>query len=309
MLDHSPARASLVVFVPTFRRPSRLLETLDSLSQQDISSPFRIVVADNDARDTEGALVARRWAGEIGWDNRLSVITVEERGLSACRNAGLAEAFKRSEVSAVAMIDDDTVADKNWLASIVKALHTYSPNVLGGPTIYHFATTVPETISRAEMFGLPCRRSGLVPSLRSSNNCVITRPTWMQLGPELFDHAYSRSGGEDADFFARCKREGLTFAWATEAIVRELVPLERCNEDWVLRRHRLTAANAARIDVRRSGFLKAVPRQSLLITKEIVGGAIKSFSRNDTLRFKGRMRFCGVQGRIAGLLGKTDDFY
>jgi glycosyltransferase involved in cell wall biosynthesis len=297
------------VFVPTFRRCHTLGATLDSLSAQVDVGAFRLVVVDNDHVAAEGAAIARAWAAANGWTDRVEIVTEWERGLSSCRNRGLATAFAHPEVSAVAMIDDDAVALPDWVSKITEALAMTGADVLGGPTLYEFTKPVPATVTAASMFGVPWRRSGIVPMLRSSNNCTITRRVYEAMGPNPFNTSFSRSGGEDVDFFTRCRVRGFILAWATGAAVSELVPAERCSEAWVLRRHRLSANNTARIDRSAHGMTRALLRQSCLALKETVGGVLKSFSSDEVVRFKARMRFVGVLGRIDGLIGRSNEHY
>ena len=301
----SPTRLrQLAVVVPTFRRPDLLVEALDSIAAQTGAPPFRLFVVENDSEGQAGTRAATDWIARTGWADRATVVVAKERGFSQSRNAGLAAAFARPEIDAVAMMDDDTVADPTWVAAIVEALEAHDPDLLGGPTIYSFATDVPNHIANADMFGVPFTHSGPVPRLRSSNNCVISRRLFETLGPPLFDPRFGSSGGEDVLLFTRCQQRGGKIVWTTEAVVREGVPADRGTDQWVLKRHRASATNAARIDRLLQGS-KSAPRQLMLAAKETLAGLARLASGDPERRFVGRLRLEGAAGRLNGLLGHT----
>lgn len=294
----------LSVFVPTFKRPALLIETLESLRRQKGCGAFKIVVADNDALAGEGEAAALQWASRTGFSDRLTAIRIKERGLSNCRNGGLMVAFEDRSVTAVAMIDDDSLAGLGWVAAIERGLAKTNAALLGGPTIYSFAVAVPPWISDAEMFGVPFSRFGAVPRLRSSNNCIIGRRLYELFGPELFHPAFGRSGGEDIHLFAKCKKCGVEPIWLPDAVVEEEVPPERCTEEWVLRRHGTSANNTARIDRMINGFAASFFRQTGYAARECASGFHKSLSSDDGRKFVGRLRFAAALGRVQGLVGR-----
>jgi glycosyltransferase involved in cell wall biosynthesis len=305
MINDSPSRGcTLAVFIPTFRRAELLLRCLDSLKYQDTRCAFNIIVADNDAEYGGGEDAAQQWAKSAGFAHRLKTVRVSERGLSHCRNGGLRTAFADPSVQAVAMIDDDTEADPAWISEIEKALSRTNAAIFGGPTIYSFAREVPPWISGADMFQVPYSSFGPVPRLRSSNNCIITRGLYDLLGPNLFDPAFNFTGGEDVYLFSHCQKLGLESVWLPEAKVHEIIPPPRCEEAWVIERHRLSAVNAARIDKMLNGTFTAWVNQLQFAAREILKGLKKSISSEQTIAFTGRLRLVGVAGRINGLLGR-----
>lgn len=289
------------VMVPTFRRPDLLLNTLKGLEVQETSVPFKVFVVDNDAELGEGEQAALAWGHEAGFADRLQTRRVAQRGLSNNRNGGLELGFSDPSVTAIAMIDDDAVADPGWITAIARALEDTDAMILGGPTIYCFEDEFPPWVINAEMFGVPYQKSGLVERLRSSNNCIITRNLYEQLGPTMFHPSFNATGGEDAHLFARCHKLGLASRWIADATVRELVPAHRCTDDWIVQRHKLSAANNARIDSILNGTMRAYANQSKAIFKEVAAGVLKKLSPKKETRFEGRLRFAGVAGRLDGL--------
>ncbi len=112
------------VVVTTCERPSQLLRALDSLLAQSYPT-FELIVVDNrpNAPLTRDA-VARRY----GADPRIRYIPESRVGLSAARNAGLAQA--RGEI--VAFTDDDVTVDPHWLSSLAHAFLRYDAACVTG---------------------------------------------------------------------------------------------------------------------------------------------------------------------------------
>jgi succinoglycan biosynthesis protein ExoM len=292
----------LAVLVPTYRRPKLLLNTLDSIARQAGFERIHLVVSDNDADAAEGQSAAREHAERFGYSERLTTLVVPKPGLSENRNAGLAAAFSVSDVSCVAMIDDDATANEGWVLAIECAIADNPADIYGGPTYYTPDGPAPEWFNSIELFTVPYSASGYVPRLRSSNNCVITRGLWLALDEHPFDRGFSQSGGEDTQLFAHVRESGGRAYWIADAGVHEPVPAERVKLDWIVKRHQGSASNSARIDVGRHGAF-AIARQIALASKEYAAGLVRILSRKEQVRFTGKLRRAGALGRLYGTMG------
>jgi GT2 family glycosyltransferase len=83
---------------------------------------YEVIVVDDGSSDQSAAVASE-------FDVRL--ISIEQRGLSAARNVGLAAA--RGEI--VAYLDDDAWPDADWLRFLVLAFRTSSHAAIGGPNL------------------------------------------------------------------------------------------------------------------------------------------------------------------------------
>jgi glycosyltransferase involved in cell wall biosynthesis len=102
-----PKGSRISVIVPSWRRPDRLRECLEALRSQSVA-PFEVlVVLRPDDRGTRDVLSA----GPVGG---IRIVEVEEPGLVASLNAGLASA--RGEI--IAFTDDDATPRPDWIARI-----------------------------------------------------------------------------------------------------------------------------------------------------------------------------------------------
>ncbi len=96
------------VVIPTYNRLDVLPEVVAALEAQEGAPPFELVVVDDGSSDGTAAwLAGRRFAVPA------RVVTQENRGPAAARNAGVAAAAGRW----VAFLGDDTVPASGWLAA------------------------------------------------------------------------------------------------------------------------------------------------------------------------------------------------
>ena len=73
--------AEVAVTIPTFRRPGGLERLLKALGRLDTQRDIKVIVADNDASEHEGADLCHRLIGEnYRWT--LDAIVVPERGIA-----------------------------------------------------------------------------------------------------------------------------------------------------------------------------------------------------------------------------------
>jgi glycosyltransferase involved in cell wall biosynthesis len=247
--SRAPARA--IVCVPTFRRPAMLRETLRSLCDQRDAPPFAIVVVDNEPVKQEGRAVADGFLGR----GELDGICVVEAEPGNCRaiNRAFDEARRRfGGADYLLMIDDDEVADFDWLKRMVEAAETSGADIVGGPVEPRFPADTPDGLARHPIYWPFRDTSGPVKMIYGSGNFLIKREAFAKLADPRFDLAYNFLGGGDTDFFTRCRRAGLKFYWRQDARIEETVPRERLQTGWILRRglrigainYRIERANA-----------------------------------------------------------------
>jgi glycosyltransferase involved in cell wall biosynthesis len=120
-------RLSISVVIITRNRAAWLRETLDSLVRQSRSADEVVVVNNASADNTEEVI--------LGFQGKLNIKYVYEakRGIPQARNASLMAASG----DIIATIDDDCVADVNWLKNI-EIPFIKDPNIgaVGGEVSY-----------------------------------------------------------------------------------------------------------------------------------------------------------------------------
>lgn len=126
------AQVKASIIVCTFRRGEKLRDTLISLAQQTLPiDDFEVIVVNNDPQDTKVKVIVdelRQTAFSPALQ-KFRLIYAPIAGLSYARNAGIAEAIGKI----VCFIDDDAVAEADWLEQIITGFDNH-PNTgaIGG---------------------------------------------------------------------------------------------------------------------------------------------------------------------------------
>lgn len=144
-----PAERDLSVIITTYHRPAALHQALESALNQTLPRQnYEILVVNNDPMDQETFQVVEAVRQErLVEDAWLRLVDSPLTGLSYARNAGLAEA--RGQV--LCFLDDDAVAQPEWLAHIWRAFAEHPQvGVVGG----HILLKAPDPRPRVLKAGL-----------------------------------------------------------------------------------------------------------------------------------------------------------
>ncbi|MDE1985076.1 MAG: glycosyltransferase [Alphaproteobacteria bacterium] len=217
------------VCICTFKRPS-VADTLESIAAQVLPAGVQteIVVVDNDAVRSAEATVGRQ-ASSAFISVKYAVEPVQNIALA--RNRALALAAGEW----LAFIDDDEVADPNWLATLLSAAQSYCADVVIGRVQAVYPIGTPQWLRRADPLSRNWGPTGTIRATGSTANALLNRNAVLT-GGVRFDKAFGRTGGEDTDFFNRLHLAGLQIVVANEAIVRERIMPERLHGAYLRRR-------------------------------------------------------------------------
>lgn len=224
--EASEAATVLVdVCVCTYKRPS-LAATLASLNAQTLPADrLRIIVADNDHDPSARTLVEQSLAGGGGF----LYLHAPARNISVARNACLDAAT----ADYVAWIDDDEIADPDWLERLIAALQARDCDAVFGPVQAVYPDDAPAWATAADLHSTRPVQTRKGVDTGYTSNALVKRAV---VGERRFDPDLGRSGGEDTDFFTRLYVSGARFAAAPDAVVREAVGEERLGLSWLLKR-------------------------------------------------------------------------
>ena len=120
-------RYKLSVVIVTKNRAGHLEKCLDSITQQTLQ-PYEVVVVDNNSTDATPEVI-KKWKRQV----KFSVRRVLEKGSGYPRiyNKGISE----SKGDWVVFIDDDCIAEKEWLASAATAMKRRQLDVVLGKSL------------------------------------------------------------------------------------------------------------------------------------------------------------------------------
>jgi len=218
-------RDSVILCVPTYKRPVMLRRLLDAVAALRTDANLQVLVADNDAQDHAGfdlcgAMTGYRWP--------LTAVIAQRRGIAQVRNRLIEEALK-TDAAFIAMIDDDEWPATDWLDHFLSSAHRTKADVLQGSILFGIGTGL-------EGHGDIRHASGPIPMLQGAGNLLIRRAVMEEMTAPWFDPAFALSGGEDREFFVRLQRAGKQFAWSDEARAHGDIPDTRDNLGWLCRR-------------------------------------------------------------------------
>ena len=274
-----PELVETVVTLPTFKRPGQLMATLDSLAAQRTTRRFAIIVMENEAERREGAAAAapRFDSGELAG----LVIIAHQRGNCCAYNAGWSTALMTfPSLRHVLVIDDDEIADPDWLETMCHTAETLGADIVGGPQVPVFAPGTDARWATHPVFAPPYRATALVPALYSSGNLLVGRKVLEAMPQPFLDLRFNFMGGGDSDFLSRAKARGFTLGWSAEGIVREDVPARRTEADWVRARSLRNGVISTLVEQRKRaadplGRLRVVAKSLALLAASPLRAALR----------------------------------
>lgn len=220
---------SVSVVILTANRRAHLERCLRSLDAQ-TRLPDQLLVVENGSKDDTAAFLDR-WRGSIP----LRVLRRDGSGSFAeARNAGV----QAASGTVIVFLDDDCEADRWWLERLLAPLEAGAA-AIGGAVLPANFVEVPETYSPHLAWATGCSPPGFfgpragIEVLPQTANLAVRAEVLrkhpfqvvggsLQQGRENYD-----TGREDADWWNRLRREGLSLAVASRAIVWHHIPASR----------------------------------------------------------------------------------
>jgi glycosyltransferase involved in cell wall biosynthesis len=230
------------VTICTAGRPGMLSECLNSVTAQALpaGAEVELIVIDNNPTPQAGAIV-----DEIASAAPFPVTLVHEPepGIPHARNRGLDAAIAQSG-DWIVCIDDDEIADPDWLKSLIEAGIGYKADVVLGKLIKIYPDRLPLFVLPTNY---PARKEGEELEVAYTHNVAFA--SWLvrpDKGALRFDERLRFAGGSDSHFFRRARKIGARIVATEKSVVRETQVPERLNLSWQLRREYRVGAGMAR---------------------------------------------------------------
>lgn len=261
----------VVVTVCTRARPEVFCECLHSLVDQDLPPDiaFALVVVENDdrpvIREMVEALVKERALPQITYVHEPRI------GIPFARNRALTHALEH-DPDWIGFIDDDEVADPNWIANFVQASGSVACDVLQGPVEYRYPDSTPTWIPLPTRKQQPTGR--LLRTAATSNTFMRARIARLDGLGLRFNEAMRFTGGSDNEYFFRAADLGAKICWMNDAVAYESVPENRTTLRWQCERSLRVAANSIFIQRGRLGLFGAIAKYGPKYTGRILWGAL-----------------------------------
>lgn len=217
----------------TYKRPEKLERLLNNLSNINYQKNIKteILVVDNDKEKSAEKVVSK-------FSQRLCIhyVSEKQKGLSNARNAALRESMNYG-ASHIAFIDDDEIADINWLVNHIEFYQKCEDiYISSGPTYKRFENNYPSYIINNTVFAThSSKKLGDYKKTCASGN-VFFPLNIIKDSNTYFSKDFNFSGSEDTDFFSRLSKNGYIIGWNYNAVNFELINDERANIKWILNR-------------------------------------------------------------------------
>jgi succinoglycan biosynthesis protein ExoM len=303
MIDSKTAE-NIAVCIATYQRPvglCRLLNSLRNLEFRRSPQPkWYVIIIDN---DQEGS--ARKVVKEIRSSFPVPITYHIEatKGIASARNAAVKQA---QGADFVAFIDDDELAEPNWLDELLFVQSQYQADVVQGPVLPKFEQDPPKWVARGRFYSWPRQLTGTKLKYAATNN-VLIKVNWLHAFQGPFDVRLNLTGGSDTLFSVKIFQLGALGVWADDAVVHEVVPPNRMNASWIIRRKWRYGLTLATID---NLLKKPFHLKILRLMKgcyQILGSLIVFLPSVLFLGYTGVIkslaRFCYGWGEILGLFG------
>lgn len=242
----------LSVVVCTYNRAGLLEGCLKSLAEQsaDISG-YEVIVVDNNSTDKTQE-VANSFIKKYP---NFRYVKEPEQGLSHARNRGVKEA--RGEI--VAFIDDDAIAEKNWLSAILFAFEDPSISCIGGRIELLWLAERPDWLTDdfAAYLGLfdrgERRKTLTFPDCPRGGNMAYRKIIFDRIGN--FAETLGRVGNslisnEEIEFCFRIEKAVMKSVFIPDALVYHHVTPNRLTKEWFYRRAYSQGCSDAILDLR-----------------------------------------------------------
>lgn len=291
------------ICIASYRRPEGLSRLLDSLERLKLPIGIQIetIVVDND-RDASAASIAHSRSRSL---EPIHYCVEPQRNIALARNRALSEASGEW----ILFIDDDEVADENWIMEYLKLVEHEPCDGAFGPVLPRLEEVVTPWLDVPTFYTQRRHATGKTLGADDlfTSNAMVRRRLFDE---RSFDPSYGLTGGSDSELFGRMSRSGARFVWCDEARVVEFVPPERHCFGWLAQRafrggcvhSRLARSNAPGDSLRRS--LRAA----------VLMGAFAALSPFSALR--GRrplvrivLRICTQAGHLWSLMGRSYEEY
>lgn len=223
-----------LIAIATYRRPEGLKRLLNSIRAQ-AHAGITILVVDNDEHPSSSRVISELQASGPPFTSRLEYVHEPDPGIAAARNRAL-EFFSRGDHDCIIFVDDDEYVSANWLFELMDAAHVHQADIVSGPVISILPLECPRWLREGGYHQRKKRLEGDAGWTAATNNTLLRRCAWEDLGRPTFNPRFSRTGGSDTDFFSRLHAAGAQIRFTARAEVYEDIPGDRLTIRWLSRR-------------------------------------------------------------------------
>tara|TARA_R110002072_G_scaffold40056_1_gene114090 strand:+ start:437 stop:1396 length:960 start_codon:yes stop_codon:yes gene_type:complete len=121
------------IIIPLYNRPKEIDELLESLTKQDFSDDFEVLIIEDGSTEKCEAII-EKYSNELN----LKYFFKENSGAGASRNFGMQKASGNYFI----ILDSDVIVPTQYLSEVKKTLEIYYTDAFGGPDAAHQSFTL-----------------------------------------------------------------------------------------------------------------------------------------------------------------------
>lgn len=260
----------ITIGIGTHKRPKMLAKTLESLCSLQIpeNCEAQLLMIDN-APEAPATGVFNEYSNRLPFS--CFYFQESKKGLVYMRERMLQEAG-RLNTDYLACIDDDEIAEPDWLLHHYNTLIKYKADIVSGRTLRILPGNTPKWIIDGGFFNKPSRPTGV--KRTTSSNCNVFynyKKVYIDLGIR-YDERLNFIG-EDILFFRQAHEKGARIVWCNESILHEVIPESRVTQRSLLERAFATGTSTAYRYRRISPAYLAYPRMFFFMIGECLVAA------------------------------------
>ena len=255
------------IIVCTHNGALTISQCLSSLKKQNYpSQKYEVIVIDNASTDNTKRLI-----------KNVQYVYEAKLGLSIARNRGI----KQAKGEIVAFIDDDALADKNWLKHLVSQFKTKKIWAVGGQVKPKYQVKPPNWLPKKYLFALSiCHLGSTIKSVPDiiGTNMAFRKTIFSQIGyfnPRLGRRANKLFSSEEIDLCQRITKANGKIIYTPHAIVRHLVSKQRLTKRFFTLRIFFEGVSLARMDKENINFNKRFRRLIFHRSRALITALIK----------------------------------
>jgi glucosyl-dolichyl phosphate glucuronosyltransferase len=225
-------RTKVSTIICAYNRPYLLNNAIESLANQKTDDSFCVLVVDNNSEYNASNIIKKFF-------NKLNIKYIQEvnQGLSYSRNRGILESLSEY----VAFLDDDAMADENWISEALEIINKDKPDIFGGPIYPFYEHKKPRWYKdEYDIRKMPVEacvfRSGQV---LYGSNMFFKRSIFERIG--YFNTSLGMTGGkiglgEESQLQRKAQALGVQIRYYPQLIVRHLTPHYKTKISYILKR-------------------------------------------------------------------------
>jgi glycosyltransferase involved in cell wall biosynthesis len=214
-LFNSTKSLSVSVVIPSYGRPDKLRSCLLALRQQNFDEPWEVVIVDDGSPIPVSKQILDFEVDESSAYPHIHIIRQRNAGPAVARNRGVQEATG----DLIAFIDDDCIANFDWLSLLVSSWRRRPNSLIGGSTVNGLKTSVFAAASQTivnlvyEYFNANSSSAFFL----ASNNILCSKLQFLEV--DGFCRDFPRAGAEDRDFCDRWRTKQWPIIWEKNAVI------------------------------------------------------------------------------------------